>query len=77
VKKTCGPKSSSKDAERVLVLHVVYHPETRLGFCRVAVMGSSSEYTGFLSRWDSYAVISLEAVAYSSYCNTVEWFWWD
>jgi len=22
-------------------------------------------------------VISLEAVAYSSYCNTVEWFWWD
>jgi len=19
----------------------------------------------------------LEAVAYSSYCNTVEWFWWD
>jgi len=21
-------------------------------------------------------VISLEAVAYSSYCNTVEWFWW-
>jgi len=25
---------------------------------------------------DPYAVISLEAVAYSSYCNTVEWFWW-
>jgi len=24
-----------------------------------------------------YAVISLEAVAYSSYCNTVGWFWWD
>jgi len=23
------------------------------------------------------AVINLEAVAYSSYCNTVEWFWWD
>jgi len=23
------------------------------------------------------AVLSLEAVAYSSYCNTVEWFWWD
>jgi len=22
-------------------------------------------------------VLSLEAVAYSSYCNTVEWFWWD
>jgi len=22
-------------------------------------------------------VISVEAVAYSSYCNTVEWFWWD
>jgi len=22
-------------------------------------------------------VISLEAVAYSSYCNTAEWFWWD
>jgi len=19
----------------------------------------------------------LEVVAYSSYCNTVEWFWWD
>jgi len=32
---------------------------------------------GFLSHWDPYAVISLEAVAYSSYCNTVEWFWWD
>jgi len=28
---------------------------------------------GFLSHWDPYAVISLEAVAYSSYCNTVEW----
>jgi len=27
--------------------------------------------------WDPYAVISLEVVAYSSYCNTVEWFWWD
>jgi len=26
---------------------------------------------------DPFAVISLEAVAYSSYCNTVEWFWWD
>jgi len=26
---------------------------------------------------DPYAVFSLEAVAYSSYCNTVEWFWWD
>jgi len=26
---------------------------------------------------DPYAVISPEAVAYSSYCNTVEWFWWD
>jgi len=25
----------------------------------------------------TYAVISLEAVAYSLYCNTVEWFWWD
>jgi len=25
-----------------------------------------------LSHWDAYAVISLEAVAYSSYCNTVE-----
>jgi len=23
------------------------------------------------------AVISLEANAYSSYCSTVEWFWWD
>jgi len=32
---------------------------------------------GFLSHRDSYAVISLEAVAYRSYCNTVEWFWWD
>jgi len=32
---------------------------------------------GFLSHWDPYTVISLEAVAYSSYCNTVEWFWWD
>jgi len=32
---------------------------------------------GFLSHWDPYAVISLEVVAYSSYCNTVEWFWWD
>jgi len=31
----------------------------------------------FLSHWDPYAVLSLEAVAYSSYCNTVEWFWWD
>jgi len=29
------------------------------------------------SHWDLYAVISLEAVAYSSYCNTVEWFGWD
>jgi len=35
---------------------------------------------GFLSHWDPYAVISLEAVAYSwhsSYRNAVEWFWWD
>jgi len=32
---------------------------------------------GFLSHRDSYVVVSLEAVAYSSYCNTVEWFWWD
>jgi len=31
----------------------------------------------FLSQWDPYAMISLEAVAYSSYRNTVEWFWWD
>jgi len=30
-----------------------------------------------LSHWDPYAVNSLEAVAYSSYCKTVEWFWWD
>jgi len=30
-----------------------------------------------LSDWDPYAVISLEAVAYSLYCNTVECFWWD
>jgi len=30
-----------------------------------------------LTHWDPYAVLSLEAVAYSSYCNTVEWFWWD
>jgi len=22
-------------------------------------------------------VLTLQAVAYSSYCNTVEWFWWD
>jgi len=29
----------------------------------------------FLSHWDPYAVISLEAVAYSSYYNAVEWFW--
>jgi len=32
---------------------------------------------GFLSHWDLYAVISLEEVAYTAYCNTVEWFWWD
>jgi len=32
---------------------------------------------GFLSHWDANAVLSLEVVAYSSYCNTVEWFWWD
>jgi len=31
----------------------------------------------FLSHCDPYAVISLETVAYSSYCNMVEWFWWD
>jgi len=31
----------------------------------------------FLSQWDSYSVISLEAVADSPYCNTLEWFWWD
>jgi len=30
-----------------------------------------------LSHWDRYSVISLEAVAYSSYGNTVKWFWWD
>jgi len=30
-----------------------------------------------LSYWDPYAVLSLEAVALSLYCNTVEWFWWD
>jgi len=30
-----------------------------------------------LGRWDPYAVPILEAVAYNSYCNTVEWFWWD
>jgi len=27
--------------------------------------------------WDPYAVRTLEGVAYSSYCNTSEWFWWD
>jgi len=32
---------------------------------------------GFLSHWDPYDVISLVAVAYSSYCNAVEWFWCD
>jgi len=26
---------------------------------------------------DPCAVLSLEVVAYSSYCNMVEWFWWD
>jgi len=31
----------------------------------------------FVVRWDAYAVISLEAVAYSLYCNTVKWFYWD
>jgi len=31
----------------------------------------------FLSHWDPYAVHSLEAAAYSSYCSKVEWFWWD
>jgi len=25
----------------------------------------------------NFAVNSLETVAYNSYCNTVEWFWWD
>jgi len=30
-----------------------------------------------LSHWDPYAVISLEAVAYCSYCNMMECFWWD
>jgi len=32
---------------------------------------------GFLSQWDSYAVINLEEVAYSLNYNTVEWFWWN
>jgi len=39
------------------------------------VLGSLQvQQIGFLSHWDPYAVISLEAVAYCSYCNTVEWF---
>jgi len=31
----------------------------------------------FLWHRDPYTVTSLETVVYSSYCNTVEWFWWD
>jgi len=42
--------------------------------CSRQLIGSAVE---FLSHWHSYTVISLERVAYSSYCNTVEWFWWD
>jgi len=34
-------------------------------------------WIGFLSHWYSYAVLSLEEVARSSYSNMVEWFWWD
>jgi len=42
------------------------------------VLGSSYvRQLGFLSHWDPYNVISLEVVAYSSYCNTLEWFLWN
>jgi len=49
--------------------------------CNILVARCSRQLIGpadwFLSHWDPYAVIRLEAVAYSSYFNTVEWFWWD
>jgi len=44
---------------------------------KIALKRSKVEQIGFLSHWDPYAVLSLEAVDYSSNCNTVEWFWWD
>jgi len=33
--------------------------------------------TGTVGQLDPNAVVSIEAVAYSFFCNTVEWFWWD
>jgi len=36
-----------------------------------------TSFPGWISHWDPYTVLSLEAFAYSSYCNTMEWFWWD
>jgi len=47
-------------------------------FPSVPLLGSVQvQQIGFLSHWDPYAVLSPEVVAYSSYCNAVEWFWWD
>jgi len=46
-------------------------------FGKGCIRCTSPSQIGFLSLWDPYAVISLQAVAYSSYCNMVEWFWWD
>jgi len=49
--------------------------------CNTLVARCSRQLIGpadwVLPHRDPYAVISLEAVAFSSYCNTVEWFWWD
>jgi len=53
----------------------------RLVLCNTPVARCSTQLIGpadwTLSHWDHYTVINLEAVTYSSYGNTVEWFWWD
>jgi len=49
--------------------------------CNTLVVWYSRQLIGpadwVLSQCDLYTVLSLEAVAYSSYYNVVEWFWFD
>jgi len=54
---------NNKWVSRGLTSHSTLYRSFRRRFLQV-------QQIEFLSHWDSYAVISLEAVAYSSYCNT-------
>jgi len=56
-----------------LVTIVIVRCNTLVARCSRQLIGPADLF--FLSHGDPNTVISLEAVAYCSYCNTEGWFW--